>query len=59
MGRPTWVKPETNQDGWTQYVYSRALNSSTPAQVQILRKSNGGASLLAESLIPQSGSYLW
>ena len=51
MGRLTWTKPETNQDGWTQYVYSRALSSSSPAQVQILRKSNGGGSVLAESLV--------
>ena len=51
LGRLVWVKPETGHDGWTQYVYTRALDASTPAQVQILRKSNGGGTLLADALV--------
>lgn len=51
LGRLVWVKPETGHDGWTQYVYTRALSSSAPAQVQILRQSNDGGTTLAESLI--------
>ena len=51
LGRLVWIKPETGHDGWTQYVYTRALDANSPAQVQILRKTNGGESTLAESLI--------
>jgi YD repeat-containing protein len=60
LGRLVWVKPETGHDGWTQYVYSRALDASTPAQVQILRNSNGGGTLLADSLVKyDSFGRLW
>jgi RHS repeat-associated protein len=51
LGRLVWVKPETGHDGWTQYVYSQALDASTLAQVQILRNSNGGGTLLADALV--------
>jgi RHS repeat-associated protein len=51
MGRPTWTKPETGHDGWTQYVYSRSLGAASPAQVQILRRTNGGGTVLAESIV--------
>ncbi|HWM95039.1 MAG TPA: RHS repeat-associated core domain-containing protein [Thermoanaerobaculia bacterium] len=60
MGRLVWIKPETGHDGWTNYVYTRALNSSNPAQVQILRSSNGGDTTLAESLLKyDSFGRLW
>ncbi len=42
MGRLTWVMPETgNFDGWTEYVYSRALSPSSLANVLIRRRNNG------------------
>ena len=60
MGWLVWIKPETGHDGWTNYVYTRTLNSSNPAQVQILRSSNGGDTTLAESLLKyDSFGRLW
>lgn len=45
-GRLTDIRPA--QDGWTNYTYTNASGTSTPAKVKIYRRSNGGATNLAQ-----------
>jgi RHS repeat-associated protein len=47
LGRLTWEKPA--QDGWTSYTYTRATSSAALARVNVDRRSNGGATILARS----------
>jgi RHS repeat-associated protein len=50
MGRLTWVKPAAgNNDGWTEYFYTRALSSSSLANVLIRRRNNGSKSAAVQA----------
>lgn len=51
FGRLRFIKPEAGHDGWTEYVYTRATGAGALAQVQVLRRPNGGGTALAESLL--------
>ncbi|HSL81718.1 MAG TPA: hypothetical protein VLF66_03025 [Thermoanaerobaculia bacterium] len=46
MGRLTSVRPA--QEGWTDYVYTNASGTATPAKAFIKRRPNGGGTPLAE-----------
>jgi RHS repeat-associated protein len=50
MGRLAWVKPAAgNNDGWTEYVYSRALSASSLANVLIRRRNNGSKTAVVQA----------
>lgn len=54
LGRLTWSKPVAgNNDGWTEYEYSRAQSASNLAKVTIRKRGNGSktAPVLAQSEI--------
>ncbi len=41
LGRLTWVQPAATHGAWTEYVYTRATNSSNLARVTINQHGNG------------------
>ncbi|MGH3086935.1 MAG: hypothetical protein ACRDSJ_06400, partial [Rubrobacteraceae bacterium] len=49
MGRLRHSKPVAPHDGWTETVYTRATSSTSLARTNVYRRSNGGATTLAQS----------